>query len=64
MNSDNSFGQNQWLVDDMYQQFTKDPESVDKEWREFFEKNGAPESSAGTEPSGAHKGTNSNTAAN
>ena len=63
MNSDISFGQNQWLVDDMYQQFTKDPESVDKEWREFFEKNGAPESSAGTEPSGAHKATNSNTAA-
>ena len=31
-----SFGQNEWLVDEMYQQFQKDPQSVGQEWREFF----------------------------
>ncbi len=35
MNSTN-FGQNEWLVDQMYQQFKKDPQSVDQEWRELF----------------------------
>ncbi|GAB3939715.1 multifunctional oxoglutarate decarboxylase/oxoglutarate dehydrogenase thiamine pyrophosphate-binding subunit/dihydrolipoyllysine-residue succinyltransferase subunit [Corynebacterium tapiri] len=46
MSSASTFGQNQWLVDDMFQQFQKDPESVDKEWRELFEKQGAPSSSS------------------
>ncbi|WP_042388580.1 multifunctional oxoglutarate decarboxylase/oxoglutarate dehydrogenase thiamine pyrophosphate-binding subunit/dihydrolipoyllysine-residue succinyltransferase subunit [Corynebacterium sp. HFH0082] len=36
MSSDMSFGQNEWLVDEMYQQFQKDPQSVGQEWREFF----------------------------
>ena len=34
-----SFGQNEWLVDEMYQQFKKDPQSVDPEWRDYFSKN-------------------------
>ena len=34
-----NFGQNAWLVDQMYQQYSKDPQAVDPEWREFFEKN-------------------------
>lgn len=42
MSSASNFGQNQWLVDDMFQQFQKDPQSVDPEWRELFEKQGAP----------------------
>lgn len=42
MSSASTFGQNQWLVDEMYQQFKKDPASVDKEWRELFERDGAP----------------------
>ena len=37
MNSTN-FGQNEWLVDQMYQQFKEDPQSVDQEWRELFNK--------------------------
>lgn len=37
MNSTN-FGQNEWLVDQMYQQFKEDPQSVDPEWRELFNK--------------------------
>ncbi|QGU01735.1 2-oxoglutarate dehydrogenase E1/E2 component [Corynebacterium kalinowskii] len=46
MSSASNFGQNQWLVDEMFQQFQKDPQSVDPEWRELFEKQGAP---SGTE---------------
>ena len=30
------FGANEWLVDEMYQQFLKDPGSVDKAWWDFF----------------------------
>ncbi|WP_192795997.1 hypothetical protein, partial [Corynebacterium sp. 11A] len=42
MSSASTFGQNQWLVDQMFQQFKEDPSSVDKEWRELFEKEGSP----------------------
>lgn len=35
MNSTN-FGSNEWLVDQMYQQFKEDPQSVDREWRDLF----------------------------
>ena len=31
-----SFGTNEWLVDEMYQRFLVDPNSVDKAWHEFF----------------------------
>jgi multifunctional 2-oxoglutarate metabolism enzyme len=31
------FGANEWLVDEMYQQYLKDPGSVDKAWWDFFE---------------------------
>src|SRR6516165_7555028 len=31
-----SFGPNAWLVDDMYDRFLADPESVSESWREFF----------------------------
>ena len=42
MSSASTFGQNQWLVDEMFQQFQEDPQSVDPEWRELFETQGAP----------------------
>ncbi|MEH0146844.1 multifunctional oxoglutarate decarboxylase/oxoglutarate dehydrogenase thiamine pyrophosphate-binding subunit/dihydrolipoyllysine-residue succinyltransferase subunit [Corynebacterium sp. Q4381] len=48
MSSENTFGQNSWLVDEMYQQFQKDPNSVDEEWRTLFEDNGAPKTAKGT----------------
>ncbi|MDO4908241.1 MAG: multifunctional oxoglutarate decarboxylase/oxoglutarate dehydrogenase thiamine pyrophosphate-binding subunit/dihydrolipoyllysine-residue succinyltransferase subunit [Corynebacterium sp.] len=32
-----NFGQNQWLVDDLYQQYLHDPNSVSLEWREYFQ---------------------------
>ncbi|QYH19921.1 multifunctional oxoglutarate decarboxylase/oxoglutarate dehydrogenase thiamine pyrophosphate-binding subunit/dihydrolipoyllysine-residue succinyltransferase subunit [Corynebacterium aquatimens] len=48
MSSENTFGQNSWLVDEMFQQFQEDPNSVDQEWRELFEKKGAPTTAKGT----------------
>ncbi|MDP9461596.1 MAG: hypothetical protein M3Q22_15555, partial [Actinomycetota bacterium] len=30
------FGPNEWLVDEMYQQYQRDPESVDRAWWDFF----------------------------
>jgi 2-oxoglutarate decarboxylase len=30
------FGANEWLVDEMYQQYLRDPSSVDKAWWDFF----------------------------
>ncbi len=39
-----AFGANEWLVDEMYEQYQKDPDSVDPAWWDFFKnyKNGAP----------------------
>ncbi|GAF50850.1 2-oxoglutarate decarboxylase [Rhodococcus wratislaviensis] len=34
--STSQFGQNQWLVDEMYQRFQDDPSSVDASWHEFL----------------------------
>lgn len=34
--STSQFGQNQWLVDEMYQRFKDDPSSVDESWHEFL----------------------------
>nr|MBW4030604.1 hypothetical protein [Acidobacteriota bacterium] len=31
-----SFGPNAWLVDDLYDRFLEDPDSVAASWREFF----------------------------
>jgi 2-oxoglutarate dehydrogenase complex dehydrogenase (E1) component-like enzyme len=31
-----SFGPNEWLVDEMYERFLADPNSVDAAWGEFF----------------------------
>ncbi|MGH9106452.1 MAG: 2-oxoglutarate dehydrogenase E1 subunit family protein, partial [Acidimicrobiales bacterium] len=32
-----NFGPNAWLVDEMFEQFRRDPGSVSESWREFFE---------------------------
>ena len=34
--SDALFGANSWLVDEMYERFEADPNSVEEHWREFF----------------------------
>ncbi|MET8052580.1 multifunctional oxoglutarate decarboxylase/oxoglutarate dehydrogenase thiamine pyrophosphate-binding subunit/dihydrolipoyllysine-residue succinyltransferase subunit [Streptosporangium sp. NPDC005286] len=31
-----AFGQNEWLVDELYQKYLQDPESVDRAWWSFF----------------------------
>ena len=31
-----SFGQNQWLVDETYRKYRDDPHSVDDAWRAYF----------------------------
>lgn len=46
VSTSNIFGPNAWLIDEQFQQYSKDPSSVDKEWRDYFEANGAPKSKA------------------
>ncbi|MBP2703391.1 multifunctional oxoglutarate decarboxylase/oxoglutarate dehydrogenase thiamine pyrophosphate-binding subunit/dihydrolipoyllysine-residue succinyltransferase subunit [Microbispora sp. RL4-1S] len=44
-----SFGQNEWLVDELYQKYLEDPESVDQAWWHFFaDYNGAGKAAKGT----------------
>ncbi|MDQ6936968.1 MAG: hypothetical protein M3140_04545, partial [Actinomycetota bacterium] len=31
------FGANQWLVEDLYDRYLADPDSVDAAWHDFFE---------------------------
>lgn len=44
-----AFGPNEWLVDEIYQQYLQDPNSVDRAWWDFFAdyKPGAPAAAAG-----------------
>ena len=35
------FGPNDWFVEEKYQQFLADPESVDPIWRDFFSDTGS-----------------------
>jgi 2-oxoglutarate decarboxylase len=34
------FGANEWLVEEMYDQYQKDPGSVDPTWAKYFQANG------------------------
>jgi multifunctional 2-oxoglutarate metabolism enzyme len=45
------FGPNEWLVYEMYQQYQRDPDSVDKAWWDFFS------DYSPSEPIGHHSGT-------
>jgi 2-oxoglutarate decarboxylase len=51
-----AFGTNEWLVDEIYQQYLKDPQSVDRAWWDFFadyrpgEASALPGPTAGTAP--------------
>ncbi|GHF62477.1 multifunctional oxoglutarate decarboxylase/oxoglutarate dehydrogenase thiamine pyrophosphate-binding subunit/dihydrolipoyllysine-residue succinyltransferase subunit [Streptomyces griseosporeus] len=53
-----AFGANEWLVDEIYQQYLQDPNSVDRAWWDFFAdyKPGAP-AAAGTAAAGAAETT-------
>ena len=35
------FGANEWLVEEMYEQFTRDPASVDPSWAAYFDARGS-----------------------
>ncbi|MER6573751.1 hypothetical protein ABT288_48395, partial [Streptomyces sp. NPDC001093] len=56
-----AFGPNEWLVDEIYQQYLQDPNSVDRAWWDFFAdyKPGAPATpaAAGTAAAGAAETT-------
>jgi len=41
------FGANDWLLEEMYEQYTADPSSVDETWAEYFKAHGAPATDAG-----------------
>ncbi|MEW5657104.1 hypothetical protein ABGT92_17530, partial [Streptomyces cinereoruber] len=47
-----AFGANEWLVDEIYQQYLQDPNSVDRAWWDFFAdyKPGASETPAAPAP--------------
>jgi multifunctional 2-oxoglutarate metabolism enzyme len=41
------FGANDWLLEEMYEQYTVDPSSVDQTWAEYFKAHGAPTTDGG-----------------
>ncbi|WP_020109050.1 multifunctional oxoglutarate decarboxylase/oxoglutarate dehydrogenase thiamine pyrophosphate-binding subunit/dihydrolipoyllysine-residue succinyltransferase subunit [Nocardia sp. 348MFTsu5.1] len=51
------FGQNEWLVEEMYQRFQKDPNSVDPSWHEFLTNYADEANGANTTTGGAAKAT-------
>src|SRR5215207_3259500 len=40
---DEDFGANDWLLEEMYEQYSADPSSVDPTWAEYFRTHGAPQ---------------------
>jgi len=52
-----AFGANEWLVEEMYERYREDPDSVDKEWLAFFRELGD------QSPTGQPNATNSSPAA-
>ncbi|MCV7074036.1 multifunctional oxoglutarate decarboxylase/oxoglutarate dehydrogenase thiamine pyrophosphate-binding subunit/dihydrolipoyllysine-residue succinyltransferase subunit [Mycobacterium rufum] len=53
MNSPSPFGQNEWLVEEMYRKFREDPSSVDPSWHEFLV-DYSPEPTTGATTSGGN----------
>lgn len=51
MSSPSPFGQNEWLVEEMYRKFREDPSSVDPSWHEFLV-DYSPEPPSDAEPRG------------
>jgi 2-oxoglutarate decarboxylase len=52
-NTSSPFGQNEWLVEEMYRKFRDDPSSVDPSWHEFLvDYNPEPTVDTSTEPDG------------
>ena len=54
-----AFGANEWLVDEMYEKYQQDPNSVDKVWWDFFGKDQRPTKVSTSSSTGsATSGTN------
>ncbi|HEX2300472.1 MAG TPA: hypothetical protein VHH34_18505, partial [Pseudonocardiaceae bacterium] len=51
-----TFGANEWLVDEIYQQYLQDPNSVDRAWWDFFADYKPGPAGAGTQDKGAPGG--------
>ena len=51
-----AFGANDWLLEEMYEQYTADPDSVDATWAEYFKTHGAPVTGGAPAPSGNGSG--------
>jgi 2-oxoglutarate decarboxylase len=51
-----AFGANDWLLEEMYEQYTTDPDSVDATWAEYFKTHGAPGTGAAPTLSGNGSG--------
>ena len=45
------FGANDWLLEEMYEQFSTDPKSVDAVWADYFATHGAPGGTSSDKPS-------------
>ncbi|NLG55616.1 MAG: multifunctional oxoglutarate decarboxylase/oxoglutarate dehydrogenase thiamine pyrophosphate-binding subunit/dihydrolipoyllysine-residue succinyltransferase subunit, partial [Rhodococcus sp.] len=62
--STSQFGQNQWLVDEMYQRFQDDPSSVDASWHEFLKEYSpeSPDAGTGNAPASSAAGLNGSSA--
>jgi multifunctional 2-oxoglutarate metabolism enzyme len=48
--AESDFGANDWLLEEMYEQYTADPNSVDETWAEYFRLHGAPGNGQGNGP--------------
>ncbi len=55
---DTDFGANDWLLEEMYEQFSADPDSVDPAWANYFATHGAPgEAENGSSPAAQPNGS-------
>ncbi|HJT92423.1 MAG TPA: multifunctional oxoglutarate decarboxylase/oxoglutarate dehydrogenase thiamine pyrophosphate-binding subunit/dihydrolipoyllysine-residue succinyltransferase subunit [Mycobacterium sp.] len=59
VSSPSPFGQNEWLVEEMYRKFREDPSSVDDSWHEFLV-DYSPESPESPEPTAETRSTGGN----
>ncbi|MFM7500075.1 MAG: multifunctional oxoglutarate decarboxylase/oxoglutarate dehydrogenase thiamine pyrophosphate-binding subunit/dihydrolipoyllysine-residue succinyltransferase subunit [Actinomycetota bacterium] len=57
------FGANEWLVDEMYEKYLANPESVDSQWKAFFASGGHTATGGSSAASGSSSGSSNGVAA-
>ena len=57
------FGANEWLVDEMYEKYLANPESVDSQWKAFFARGGHTATGGSSAASGSSSGSSNGVAA-